>query len=174
MARVDVFYRAKRALDLANPLVESMFTRADQSALGQPVFTVIPASGKVVNQKISVQAVGQIAAGAAGNITIALRIGTTVAGILLATSGAVALGAAGNFQYELTFDGVWDSGSQTLRGDMRGFIGPTLIARAINSTLITGFDPNGSVDMQVIATALFGTSNAGNIARLSELLTGTA
>jgi hypothetical protein len=172
MADVNVFYRAKRAIDLANPVVETMFTRADPTALGQPVFTIIPASGKTANQKFKVTVVGDVTSGAALNITLALRVGVSTAGVLLATTGAIALAAAGTFQYELTFEGVWDSDSQTLRGRMSGFVGATLVAAAINSTLITGFDPNGQVDMQVIATALFGTSNAANVARLKELVTG--
>jgi hypothetical protein len=172
MAEVNVFYRAKRAADLANPVVETMFTRADTVAAGQSVFTVLPASGKLANQGVYVAARGVVVAGAAGNITLALRIGTTVAGVLLVSTGAVALAGAGSFQYELVFEGVWDDTSQTLRGEMKGYIGPNLVARVINSTLISGFDPNGSVDMQVIATALFGTSNAANIAKLKELVTG--
>lgn len=172
MAEVNVFYRAKRAIDLANPLVETMFTRAETQALGQPTWTIIPASGKVTNQGVYVAVRGVIVAGAAGNITLALRVGTTVAGTLLASTGAVALGGAGNYQFELTFEGVWDDTSQTLRGEMKGYIGGNIVNRAINSGLISGFDPNGSVDMNVICTALFGTSNAGNIAKLKELVTG--
>jgi hypothetical protein len=55
---------------------------------------------------------------------------------------------------------------------MKGYIGGNIIARAINSGAISGFDPNGSVDMHCILTALFGTSNAGNIAKQKELVTG--
>lgn len=172
MAEGNTFYRAKRAIDLANPVAETMFTRADTVALGSPVFTIIPASGKVVNQKVRLSMIGDVAAGAALNITLALRVGLTTAGTLLATTPAIALAGAGTFQYELTFEGVWDSDSQTLRGRMWGFVGPTPVAIVVNSTLITGFDPNGAVDMTVIATALFGTSNAANIARLKELVTG--
>jgi hypothetical protein len=172
LAEANVFYRAKRAADLANPVVETMFTRADTPAAGQPVFTVLPASGKVEGKGVYVAARGVIVAGAGENITLALRIGSTVAGTLLASSGAVATGGAGNFQYELIFEGIWDSTSQALRGRMSGFIGGTAVALTINSGLISGFDPNGSVDMQVILTALFGTSNAGNIAQLRELVTG--
>lgn len=172
MAEVNVFYRAKRAIDLVNPVAETIFTRADAVALGVPVFTVIPASGKVDSAAVYVAARGQLAVGVAGNITLALRVGQTVAGALLASSGAVAIAAPGNYQYEMVFEGVWDGGSQQMRGKMYGFIGPTLIALATNSSLISGFDPNGSVDMNVICTALFGTSNAANIARLKELVTG--
>jgi hypothetical protein len=174
MAKVDTFYRAKRAANMGNVVAETVATRADTVATGQPVWTVIPASGKLTGQGFDVIARGSVINGAAGTVTLALRVGTTVAGILLASSGAISPGA-GTFPFELKVtELVWDAASQTMRGRMEGFIGGIAIALTINSGAIAGFDPNGSVDAFVVFTAVFGTSNAANDVRLSELLTATS
>jgi hypothetical protein len=172
MANVDTFYRAKRAANMGNVVAETVATRADAVATGQPVWTVLPASGKLAGQGFQVIARGGVTTGTAGNVTLALRVGTTVAGTLLASTGAINPGA-GNFQFELIVSLVWDATAQTMRGRMEGFIGGTAIALAINSGAISGFDPNGSVDAFVVFTGLFGTSNAGNDIRLTELLSAT-
>lgn len=177
MASVDTFYRAKRAAALANPTVETLFKQALDDTT-KPIQTILPASGKLgmtggASQGIRIACRGEIVAGAAGNVTIALRAGTTLSGILLASTGAVALGGAGNFNFELVFEGVWDANSDTLRGRMFGHVGGTAVAEAINSTAVTGFDPEGSTDIPVVASALFSVSNAANSARVAELVSET-
>lgn len=172
MAEVNVFYRAKRANPLGNAVAEAMALRADTTAVGQPVWTVIPASGKLIGAGVYVAARGRVIVGAAGNVTLNLRVGTTLAGQLLASTGAVAFAAPGNFNFELVFEGDWDATSQQLMGKMYGHIGRNLLANQINSNAIVGFDPNGSIDMQVIFSGLFSVSNAANDIRLDELVTG--
>lgn len=174
MAKVDTFYRAKRSAALANPIVETTFKQALDDTT-KAIFTLLPASGKLSGQGADVIVRGEIVAGAAGNITIALHVGTTVAGTLLATSGAIAMAGAGNYNFELKAEElVWDSNSDTLRGKMTGHVAGVAVAVAINSNAITGFDPDGSTDIQVCATALFSVSNAANSVRVTELLSATA
>lgn len=171
MPSVDTFYRAKRAAASGNVTAETTIKTADNVA--NPALTYIPASGKLLGQGIRLACRGEIVAGASTNITIALRVGTTVAGTLLATTGAVATGGAGNFNFELIFEGVWDAQSDSLRGRMYGHVAGSAVAEVINSTLITGYDPELSVDMPVCATAIFSVSNAANDVRLKELVSET-
>jgi hypothetical protein len=175
VAEVNVFYRAKRAAHLGNAIAEAMFTRADTVALGQPVITYLPDSGKVDGQGVIIVARGNIIAGAAGNVTVNLRVGNTVAGTLLASTGAIALAAPGNYNFELIFRGMWDSNSQTLRGRVEGYVGATAVAMVAGPNPITGYNPAGTTNnnMPIIASALFGTSNAGNDIWLTELVSGT-
>lgn len=172
MAKVDTFYRAKRAATLVNPVAETTVKQADNSALA--TLTYLLASGKLSGQGCTLQVRGEIVSGAAQNVTITLRAGTTVAGALIATSGAVALAGAGNFNFELNFEGVWDSQSDTLRGRMFGHVGAVAVAEVVNSGAISGFDPDGAVDMPVCTCGLFSVSNAANEIRVKELLSGTA
>lgn len=171
MPSVDTFYRAKRAAASGNVTAETTIKTADNVA--NPALTYLPASGKLSGQGVRVVVRGEIVAGASGNVTIALRVGNTVAGTLLATTGAIASGGAGNFNFELVFEGVWDSQSDSLRGRMFGHSMATAVAEAINSTVITGYDPDLAVDMPVVATALFSVSNAANDVRVKELVTET-
>ena len=174
MSKVDTFYRAKRSAALANPIVETTFKQALDDTT-KAIFTLLPASGKLAGQGAKVIVRGEIVAGAAGNLTINLRIGTTVAGTLLATSGAIAIAGAGNYNFDLVVEElVWDAVSQTLRGLMKGHVAGVAVALAINSNPITGFDPNGSTDIQVCASALFSVSNAAHSVRVSELTSATA
>ena len=174
MAEVNVFYRAKRSIHLGNVVAETAFTRADTVALGQPVPVYFPDSGKTDGQGLTCIARGNVIVGASGNLTINIRAGgTTVAATLLASSGAIAL-TTGNYNFELRFEGLWDSNSQTLRGRVSGWIGPTLVAHAIQSNPITGYNPAGTTNnnMPLIATALFSVSNAGNDVWLTEFIAG--
>lgn len=179
MASVDTFYRAKRAAALVNPTVETTFKQALDDTT-KAIFTILPASGKLgltsgPAQPTKVRISGEIVAGAAGNITLALRSGLTVAGTLLASSGAIAMGGAGNFNFNLELDElVWDAQSDTVRGIMKGHVAGVAVARAINSNPLTGFDPEGSTDIQICATALFSVSNAANSARVAEMVSETA
>jgi hypothetical protein len=171
MGRVDTAYRAKRAAALGNVVAEATFKTADDQT--KPCVTYLKGSGAYDGQGVRVEARGQVIAGTAGNFTAALRQGTTVAGTLLASTGAVAIGGAGNFNWELIFEGVWDAVSKRLRGRMFGHVADTLVSEVINSNPVTGVD--ASLDnLPFVCTALFGTSNVGNDARLTELLSGTA
>lgn len=172
MAEVNVFYRAKRSIHLGNVVAETAFTRADTTALGQPAPVYLPDSGKTDGQGLTVLARGNIIVGTNGNLTINIRAGgTTVAATLLASSGAQAL-TVGNYNFELRFEGLWDSNSQTLRGRVSGWIGGNLVNHAIQSNPITGFNPAGASNnnMPLIATALFSASNAGNDVWLTEFV----
>jgi hypothetical protein len=171
MPSVDTFYRAKRALATGNVVAETTVKSADDAT--KPIFTLLPASGKLAGQGVRIASRGEIIAGASLNVTISYRIGLTVAGTLLATTGAVGTGGAGNFNYELVFEGVWDANSSSIRGRMFGHVAGTAVAEVINSTVISGVDPNGSTDVQVCVTALFGTSNAANDVRVKELVSET-
>jgi hypothetical protein len=170
MASVDTFYRAKRALATGNVVAETTVKTADDPT--KPAVTYLPASGKLAGQGVRVACRGEIIAGAAGNVTISLRQGTTVAGTLLAT-GVGNPGGAGNFNFELVFEGVWDANSSSIRGRMYGHIAGTAIAEVINSTAITGVDPVAGADLPICATALFAVSNAANDVRVRELVSET-
>lgn len=172
MPSVDTFYRAKRAAALVNPTAETVFKQA-QDDTTKVVQTYLPASGKLMGQGVAVIVRGEIVSGVSGNVTISLRVGNSTAGTLLATTGAVASGGVGNFNYELVFEGVWDKTSDSLRGRMFGHIMGAAVAEVVNSTVITGYDPELAVDMPVCATALFSVSNAANSANITELITAT-
>lgn len=171
MASVDTFYRAKRALATGNVVAETTVKSADDAT--KPIWTLLPASGKLAGQGCRIALRGEVIAGASLNVTLGLRVGLTVAGTLLATTGAVGTGGAGNFNFELIFEGVWDANSSSIRGRMFGHVGGVAVAEVINSNAIAGVDPNGSTDVQVCATALFGTSNAANDVRVRELVSET-
>lgn len=174
MAEVNVFYRAKRAAHLGNAVAETVFTRADAVAAGQVVNTYLPDSGKVDGQGISIIVRGNIIVGTNGNVTINIRQGSSVAGVLLASSGAVAL-TVGNYNFELRFEGDWDSNSQTLRGRVSGFVGGNLLAHAIQSNPITGYNPAGTTNnsMPLCCSALFSASSAGNDIWITEFVSAT-
>lgn len=170
MSDVNTFYRAKRCVALANPTAETTFKQADS---GAALVTYLPGSGKLTGQGIRIVCRGEIVTGASLNVTVALRLGTTVAGTLLATTGAVGSGGAGNFNFELVFEGIIDAVSDTIRGRMFGHVCNTAVAEVINSTAVTGFDADAATDQAITATALFGTSNAGNSIRVTELTSET-
>lgn len=171
MPSVDVFYRAKRALPLGNAVAETTFKTADDSTKTAVVYLL--GSGKLDGQGVRIVVRGKLIAGAAGNVTINLRQGTTIAGTLIATSGAVAIAGAGNYNFELVTELVWDGTSLRARGRMFGHVGDTVVAEVINSTALTGLDPTGSTDYPVCATGLFSVSNANNDLRITELVAET-
>lgn len=171
MPTVDTHYRAKRAATLANPTAETTFKQALDDTT-KPVLTYIAASGKLSGQGVQVTMRGYVVVGTSGNVSLFLRAGTTTAGILLATG--VGNPGVGNWNFELNFEGVFDPLSDSVRGRMFGHIGGVVIAEVINSTSITGYDPDGAVDVPITASALFAATNAGNAITLTELVTGTA
>jgi hypothetical protein len=171
MPSVDVFYRAKRALFSGNVVAETTFKTADDPT--KPAVVYMLASGKLDGQGLRIVVRGKVIAGAALNFTIALRQGLTTAGTLIATTGAVAIAGAGNYNFELVTELVWDGTSLRARGRMFGHVGDVAVAEVINSTALTALDPTGATDFPVCVTALFGTSNAANDARITEFVAET-
>lgn len=152
--------------NVGNATSESQFL---DSAGVNPLKCIIPGSNTGKNRCFSVRVAGRITGGTSGNTTIALYYGTSstiASNTKVATSGAISNGGvATNFM--MVFEGFWDSTSQKIHGIFYGFVHGTVVSVTIHSNEATSVDLS-TEGLGFTVTALFGSSNAGNIAIVDE------
>ena len=146
-----------------NPTSSTLFTSS-----GSTVIAIqFPDAGQLEKKPFRIAAWGRVTPGTSGNLSINFYIGTakTTSDTNIMTSGALAASTtAGNWYFE--YDGLCDTTNQSLRGIFRGWVNGTAKADTIYTTVFT-LDTSGAVGTNFITVgALFGTSNAGNLAYL--------
>lgn len=170
MANANTVYLAKRASTLANPTSASVFVQADNSA--NPAIVYIPGDSRLQGRLIKVRASGKAISGTTSNFKATIQYGTSAtAGSntdVAALTNRSYVSTTGEWWIEAFFS--WDSVSQKLNGKFNGSNLNTADADAV-TTQATSVDLSVS-GLGFVVSALFGTSNAANIATLSELSLG--
>ena len=171
MAGVGTIYRAKRANSLANPITNAVpFNTVDDSTVAAAVY--IPEVKGTGSAAFRVRARGRSTTGTSGNFACSLQFGNS---ILAATNTVVCAPTTAtnatkcSWFIEATF--VWDSQTQVLANyyTANNASTPALIS-PVEGTTVTALDLSVPASTSaIVAAALFGTSNAGNIAYLDEL-----
>lgn len=183
MAGNDAVYVAKRAATLTNPLTnDSIFVQADKSTLA--AYVAIPGdfvsgTSRLDGKMIYVRASGKVTTGTSSTLigtlyyTPTVLSSTTYNGTGVSSTGATFTSAAfsttsGNWFIESKM--IWDATSKILGGLFSVFSSatPSITAETVN-TAIT------SVDLSIPGTGFivgvhFGSTNASNVASLSEFI----
>lgn len=145
-------------------------TVAKQGDATAPCLVYMPASGKLDGQKFRVNARGRMTGGTTTNVTIALYKGTSLtvgSNTKIATSAATACNSAsGNF--ELSWEGVYDSTSARVQARMQGLNNGTAIAVAAATANLSSVSVVEKVTAFCV-TGLFSASDAANVFQLTEL-----
>ena len=132
----------------------------------------IPAGSILEGQEWSGSISGRTVVGAAGNLTLKLygstaaltNLSTAQAGVLLKSSGAVALGAASTDPFLIKLSNcVFDSVSGKLVGEVEMIVGGTLVAKALFTNAVTGVNNEGTIPTFNLAiSAQWSVANAAN------------
>ena len=172
MARSVDIYSAKRASNLANPTAATVFKQADDAT--KPAFVRLPEQSGFARFRI--HAWGRFTTG--GSIT---ALATIQYNADISPAGIVSAATATNntdFKaltartlatvtrpWNIQLDCVWDSTSQRLSGQSNGFNSETIETANAAITALTGVDATtGKVGF--VVSAIFGSSNASNVATL--------
>lgn len=193
MANTDTIYIAKNAAPLVNPTSATVFQVTDTvahptlaAAIYLPDYESYPASGTISTEappspainapqgvtQWNVRVKGRVTVGTSGTFTLAVQYGNSVTQAsntaLVTLQSAVTYASATN-NFVNSFFLTWDPVSLLLSGSTgAGIQGST---RAIpTATVIAGVASVNLIGNKVglVVTALFGTSNTGNIAYLDE------
>ena len=171
MANTNSNYSAYKAASLSNPTAATTFLRTDFSTKAAAVYfpTVDPPS--IVNAAaFRFTAWGRSTTGTSGNFTPVVYYGvSTTAASNTSMAAATARTNAATCNWIITGHLVWDGTTQKLNGAFTAINGSTatIDGWAVTSTI-------SSVDLTtagngLTVTALFGTSNANNVAFLDGL-----
>lgn len=170
MASIGTIYQAKKANSLANPITNAVpFVQTDDVTKATAVF--FPQVTGTTSAAFRVRARGRSTTGTSGNFACSLQFGTS---ILAATNTVVcapttATNAANcSWFIEATF--IWDATTQKLANVfMANNASTPAIIIQVEGTAVSTVDLSTGTTNAIVAAALFGTSNAGNIAYLDEL-----
>ena len=132
----------------------------------------IPSGSILEGQEWGGSISGRSVVGAAGNLTLNLygsiaaitSLATAHAGVLLKSSGAVALGAASTDPFLIKLSNcIFDSTSGKLVGEVEMIVGGTLVAKSLFTNAVTGVNNQGSVPTFNLAiSAQWSVANAAN------------
>jgi hypothetical protein len=171
MANTNTIYRGKKAASNANPITNAVpFASSDDST--KPVIVYFPIIAGTTSAAFKVRARGRSTTGTSGNFAISLQFGNSGSA---STNTVVCAPAtqvnAANCVYFLEAIFVWDATKQQLENSFFAINGSTVNRTAdAAGTTVTAVDlSTGAAGNAIVAAALFGTSNAGNIAYLDEL-----
>ncbi len=134
----------------------------------------LPGSNTLKNRPFRIRAAGRVTGGASGNFAVSLYFGnsaTISSNTKMSTTGNNNVNTTGG-TWLLDTLCMWDSTSQTIRGQFSGFVYATMVTGAILSNSITVVDlstePNvataSGTQNVVTLTGQFGTGNAANVA----------
>lgn len=164
-------YKAKRAASLVNPVTNAVpFVTADSSSVAALVR--FPTISGTTSAAFKVRAVGRSTTGTSGNFACSLQFGNSTAA---ATNSIVYAPTtqtnANNCVWFIEAIFVWDATKQQLEGAGSAINGSTVNYSALAATTtVTAVDlSTGAAGNCIVAAALFGTSNASNIAYLDDL-----
>lgn len=173
MANDNVTYRAKKAASLANPITNAVPFSISDSA-GQPTLAAavfFPQTVGTTSAAFKIRARGRFTTGTSGNAAISFQFGTSAAASTNTVVCAPATQACADFAvYFLEAVFVWDATKKQLENTFYAINGSTVNRTAdAAGTTVTAVDLSTGTGNAIVAAALFGTSNAGNIAFLDEL-----
>jgi len=175
MANIIAYYKAKRASNLANPTSASTFVQADAST--KAVFVPLAVDSGATSARFRVRARGRATTGTTSNFLAKLQYTTDVTSTNAATAGnntdIVTLTnrslATITRSWSIDIELIWDSTSQRLTGTfLNGINSETLETVAIVSAL-TGIDLT-TRKTGVVVAAIFGSTNASNVATLDDFV----
>lgn len=142
------------------------------SSVFLPLVVQIPPGSILEKQRWSGVASGYLTAAAALSATLKLYSGTSATpgnNSLLATSGAVAIAAAGSSPFIIKIaDAIYDSVSGKLAGVASFIVNGTFVAAAALSTTVTGINNNNSPVLSLCLSATFSVANAANLLYVAE------
>lgn len=171
MAGTNTIYRAKKAASLTNPITNAVpFVTSDSSSVAASVF--FPQIVGTTSAAFKVRARGRSTTGTSGNFACSFQFGNSTAA---STNTVVCAPAtqtnAANCVWFLEAVFVWDATKQQLENTFYAINGSTVNRTAdAAGTTVTAVDlSTGAAGNSIVAAALFGTSNASNIAYLDEL-----
>lgn len=171
MANANTVYKAKKAASLANPITNAVpFVTSDLATASAAIY--IPQIVGTTSAAFRVRARGRSTTGTSGNFACSLQWGNSTAAstnTIIAAPTTQTNAANCVWFIEATF--VWDATKQQLEGSFYAINGSTVnVTSAAATTTVTAVDlSSGASGNSIVAAALFGTSNAGNIAYLDEL-----
>lgn len=166
-------YVAKKAASLANPVTNAVpFSVSDgaaQPTLAAAVF--FPQTVGTTSAAFLVRARGRFTTGTSGNAAISLQFGTSAAASTNTIVCAPTTQTCADFAvYLLEAVFVWDATKKQLENTFYAINGSTVNRTAdAAGTTVTSVDLSTGSANAIVAAALFGTSNAGNIAFLDKL-----
>jgi len=170
MAEIGTVYRAKRANSLANPISNAVpFNQVDDATKACVVY--FPQIIGTTSAAFRVRAFGRSTAGTSGNFACSLQFGTSIAAstntVVCAPTTATNATKC-NWILEAVF--IWDATTQKLNNWYwaNNASTPALIS-PVEGTAVSSVDLSTGTGNAIVAAALFGTTNAGNIAYLDEL-----
>lgn len=171
MAGTNTIYRAKRAASLANPITNAVpFVTSDSSTVAAAVY--FPSIAGTTSAAFKIKARGRSTTGTSGNFAISLQFGNSTAAstntIIYAPTTQT---NANNCVWMIDAFLVWDATKQQLETVGCAINGSTVNFSAYAAgTTVTAVDlSTGASGNSIVVAALFGTSNASNIAYLDEL-----
>lgn len=131
-----------------------------------PLVVSIPSGSILEQQEWSASASGYITVGAALSVTAKLYSGISAVpanNALLATSGAVAVAAAGTSPFIVSIEkAIYDSVSGKLSGVAELLVNGTLIARAAFATAVTGISNANNPVLSLCLSFTFSVASAAN------------
>lgn len=166
-------YKAKKAASLANPITNAVpFSVSDPAALPTLAAAVFfPQTVGTTSAAFKVRAVGRFTTGTSGNAAISFQFGTSTAASTNTVVCAPATQTCADFcVYFLEAVFVWDATKKQLENSFYAINGSTVNRTAdAAGTTVTAVDLSTGSANAIVAAALFGTSNAGNIAYIDSL-----
>lgn len=165
-------YGAKRAAALVNPTAASVFVQAADATKASvvyfsPPFAISGGTGTAVNTaRFTIRVWGRATSGTTSNFLAKLQYGVSATSAsntdMFSLTNRSYVSASGN--WFLNFDGIWDATSQKINGNGSGSNLATIDSAAA-ITAVTGVDLTAS-SLGFSVSALFGSTNAGNVAYL--------
>lgn len=178
MASGIAYYKAKRAANLANPTSASVFVQNDISTKSAFV-QIKPDLASSTNLRFIVSARGRATTGTTSNFLAKIQFTSDVTSAASATTSITAANNTDFFTltnrsyatitrpWYIDLEVVWDSTSQRMSGQGNGLNAETIETASAAITALTAIDLTTSKCGFVVA-ALFGTSNASNVATLDD------
>lgn len=171
MANTNTSYRAKKAASLANPVTNAVpFVTSDSSSVAAAVY--FPQIVGTTSAAFRVRARGRFTTGTSGNAAISLQFGnSTAASTNTIVCAPTTQTCADNCVYWLEAVFAWDATKKQLTNAYTALNSSTsVLVVYVAGTTVAAVDlSTGAAGNCIVAAALFGTSNAGNIAYLDEL-----
>lgn len=172
MANILASYRAKKANSLANPITNAVpFNQADSSTTIAGCY--FPQISGTTSAAFRARAYGRFTTGTSGNAACSFQFGnSTAASTNTVVCAPTTQTCAANCSWFLEAIFTWDATSKILQNIYTAINGSTFaLVVYVAGTAATGVDlSTGAAGNALVPAALFGTSNAGNIAYLDDMV----
>lgn len=177
MATVQSYYKAKKAPNLANPTSATTFLQSDNSL--KAAFVRLAGNSGDTNLRFFVSARGRATTGTTSNFLAKIQFNKNVNDVTTTTGAATAANNTDLFTltnrsyatitrpWSIDLQLIWDSTSQRLTGQSNGFNAETIETANASITALTSIDLTTGTCGLVVA-ALFGSTNASNVATLDD------